>query len=42
MKALRSVALVVFVAAVCVSFSLADEPGRHPAYLHALSDLRFN
>jgi hypothetical protein len=27
-------------AAVCASLSLADEPGRHPAYLHALSDLR--
>ena len=40
MKALRSVALVVFAVAVCVSFSLAEEPGRHPAYLHALSDLR--
>ena len=40
MKTLRHVAVAVFLIAVCASFSLADEPGRHPAYLHALSDLR--
>jgi len=40
MKLLRNFAAIVFVVAVCASLSLADEPGRHPAYLHALSDLR--
>jgi hypothetical protein len=40
MKALRSVGLIVFLTAVCACFSLAQAPGRHPAYLHALSDLR--
>ena len=30
----------MFVLAVCTAFTLADEPGQHPAYLHALSDLR--
>jgi len=40
MKTVRSFAAIVFVFAVCTGMSLADEPGRHPAYLHALSDLR--
>ena len=40
MKTLRHLAVVVFLVAVCASFSLADEPGKHPHYLHALSDLR--
>jgi hypothetical protein len=40
MKALRSVGRIVFLAATCASLSVAQEPGRHPAYLHALSDLR--
>jgi len=30
----------VFFLAVCAAFTFADEPGRHPAYLHALTDLR--
>jgi len=30
----------VFLVAVCSALTFADEPGRHPAYLHALSDLR--
>jgi tetratricopeptide (TPR) repeat protein len=40
MKTVRHCAVVVFVVALCSAFSLADDPGRHPAYLHALSDLR--
>src|SRR5271167_2443463 len=40
MKTLRHLAAAVFLIAVCASFSLADEPGKHPHYLHALSDLR--
>src|SRR5580692_11147686 len=40
MKTLRHLAAVVFLIALCASFSLADEPGKHPHYLHALSDLR--
>jgi tetratricopeptide (TPR) repeat protein len=30
----------VFLVAVCATLTFADDPGRHPAYLHALSDLR--
>lgn len=40
MKTVRNCAVLVFFLAVCTAFTLADEPGRHPAYLHALSDLR--
>lgn len=40
MKTVRYCAVLVFFLAVCTAFTLADEPGRHPAYLHALSDLR--
>ena len=40
MKTLRRCAVVVFLVAVCSALTFADEPGRHPAYLHALSDLR--
>jgi hypothetical protein len=40
MKLARHCSLLVFVVAVCAALSLADEPGRHPAYLHALTDLR--
>ncbi|MGA9529797.1 MAG: hypothetical protein WBS24_16920 [Terriglobales bacterium] len=40
MKLFRCCTLLVFVVAVCAALSLADEPGRHPAYLHALTDLR--
>jgi len=29
-----------FVVAVCATLTFADEPGAHPAYLHALTDLR--
>jgi len=39
MKTVRICAVLLFVA-VCVAQTFADEPGRHPAYLHALSDLR--
>lgn len=40
MKTVHGCALVVFFLAVCAALTFADEPGRHPAYLHALSDLR--
>ena len=40
MKLARHCTLLVFVVAVCAALSFADEPGRHPAYLHALTDLR--
>ena len=40
MKTVRHCALLAFLVAVCAAVSFADEPGRHPAYLHALSDLR--
>ncbi len=30
----------MFLVALCAAFTFADEPGRHPAYLHALTDLR--
>jgi hypothetical protein len=30
----------VFFVAICAALTFADEPGRHPAYLHALTDLR--
>jgi tetratricopeptide (TPR) repeat protein len=40
MRTARHCILLVFVVAVCAVLSFADEPGRHPAYLHALTDLR--
>jgi hypothetical protein len=40
MRTARHCTLLVFVVAVCAVLSLADDPGRHPAYLHALTDLR--
>jgi len=40
MKIARNCAVIVFLLAVCSVLTLADEPGKHPAYLHALSDLR--
>jgi hypothetical protein len=40
MKTARHCAVLVFVVAICTAMSFADEPGRHPAYLHALTDLR--
>jgi hypothetical protein len=36
---IRIILLSLFVA-TCVSAAYADKPGRHPHYLHALSDLR--
>ncbi len=41
MKILRYCAAIVFVFALCAATTFADEPGMHPAYLHALTDLRF-
>ena len=40
MKIARHCAVIVLFLAVCAALSFADEPGRHPAYLHALTDLR--
>jgi tetratricopeptide (TPR) repeat protein len=40
MKTLRFCAAILFVLAVCGALTFADLPGDHPAYLHALSDLR--
>jgi hypothetical protein len=40
MKTLRHCAVLVFFLAVCAALTFADDPGRHPAYLHALTDLR--
>jgi hypothetical protein len=40
MKTVRQCAVLVFFLAVCATITFADEPGRHPAYLHALTDLR--
>jgi tetratricopeptide (TPR) repeat protein len=40
MKTIRSCAVIAIFLAVCAAFTFADDPGRHPAYLHALSDLR--
>ena len=40
MKALRHCAILAFLVALCSALSFAEEPGMHPAYLHALTDLR--
>jgi hypothetical protein len=40
MKTVQHCAVVVFFLAVCPALIFADDPGAHPAYLHALSDLR--
>jgi hypothetical protein len=40
MKTARHCAVIAFVFALCAASAFADEPGRHPAYLHALTDLR--
>jgi hypothetical protein len=40
MKTSRNCAVLMFLVALCAAFTFADEPGRHPAYLHALTDLR--
>jgi len=41
MKTISKAALVVTFAVLALSsVALADTPGKHPAYLHALSDLR--
>ena len=40
MRTARHCTLLMFVVAVSAVLSFADEPGKHPAYLHALTDLR--
>src|ERR1700685_3708420 len=40
MKAAHRFCVLMFLLALCTALSFADEPGRHPAYLHALTDLR--
>lgn len=40
MKTVRHCAAIVFLVVMCTALTWADDPGKHPAYLHALSDLR--
>ena len=40
MKTARHCAVLLFVVAACTALTFADTPGRHPGYLHALSNLR--
>jgi hypothetical protein len=40
MKTARHCAVLAFIVVFSAALSFADEPGRHPAYLHALTDLR--
>src|SRR5579871_435386 len=40
MKTVRRCAVVVFLLALGSALSFANDPGKHPAYLHALSELR--
>jgi hypothetical protein len=41
MKTLIRLTLLSALVATCVGIASADNPGRHPHYLHALSDLRY-
>jgi hypothetical protein len=40
MKTVRHCIAVLFLLTLCCAFTFADDPGKHPAYLHALTDLR--
>jgi tetratricopeptide (TPR) repeat protein len=40
MRALRHCALLALFVSACAALTFAQEPGMHPAYLHALTDLR--
>jgi hypothetical protein len=40
MKTIRHFSVLVLFLAACTALSFGDEPGRHPAYLHSLADLR--
>lgn len=40
MKIARHCVVIAFCLALFATLSFADEPGHHPAYLHALTDLR--
>ena len=40
MKTVVKIAMLLTLAALLTSFAAADTPGAHPAYLHALTDLR--
>jgi len=40
MKTFIRITLLSLLVATCASVAYADKPGRHPHYLHALSDLR--
>ncbi|HWF06792.1 MAG TPA: hypothetical protein VHA06_24090, partial [Candidatus Angelobacter sp.] len=40
MKTIRHFPILVLFLAACTALSFGDEPGRHPAYLHSLADLR--
>lgn len=41
MKTVHRYAVLVFFLSVSAALTFADEPGKHPAYLHALSNLRY-
>jgi len=41
MKTVHRCAVLVFFFAVCAALTLAEERGAHPAYIHALSNLRY-
>jgi len=40
MKILNCSTLLSLLLAICAGMAFGDKPGRHPRYLHALSDLR--
>lgn len=40
MTIVRRCAVITLFLVACAALTFADEPGKHPAYLHALSDLR--
>jgi hypothetical protein len=40
MKIVRHCALAVFLVALCSALGFTQDPGMHPGYLHALTDLR--
>jgi hypothetical protein len=41
MKTFRHCAAVVFLVAVCSALTWADNAGKHPYYVHSLTDLRY-
>jgi len=41
MRTLRHCAVVVFLITICTALTWADTPGKHPYYIHSLTDLRY-